>query len=143
MMQKIQNDAGQTSIFIVGVTAILLLFTLTIAAITSVTLEHRKLLSLGDAAVQQAATSFITSVEEPAKINISEQTARQDIQRHLESTLADQRFAHLKIVDVKVVAESTVHVQLSARAYPPVINWVLPDGVTVVAESSARTQLAQ
>ena len=137
------DDAGQTSVFIIGVTVVLLLFALTIAAIMSVTLQHRKLLSLADSAAQSAATSFTVDSPEDLFLTINSDAARRQVTQHLSDVDAADRFPQLSVESVTVVDDTTVQVQLSATAHPPIVNWLLPSGVPVVAESTARTQLQQ
>lgn len=143
MTLKFRDDAGQTSVFIIGATVVILLFALTIAAIMSVTLQHRKLLSLADSSAQSAATSFTLEDPEELSLTITPETARHQVIEHLEAVDAVQRFPNLRIESVRVVGDTTVTVRLSATAHPPIVNWVVPSGVQVVADSTARTQLAQ
>lgn len=137
------DEAGQTSVFIIGVTVVLLLFALTIAAIMSVTLQHRKLLSLADSAAQSAATSFIVDSPEQLSLTINSETARRQVAQHLADVDGAERFPNLRVESVMVVDDTTVNVRLSATAHPPIVNWVLPSGVQVIADSTARTQLQQ
>lgn len=142
-MRRLREDSGQTSVFIIGVTVVILLFALTIAAITSVTLQHRKLLSLADSAAQTAATGFTLADPQELSISITQETATRNINQHFEDVAASQRFTNLQILSVRVAGDTTVTVELAATANPPIVNWLLPSGVQVVAEGTARTQLAQ
>ncbi|HEY4536534.1 MAG TPA: Tad domain-containing protein [Enteractinococcus sp.] len=137
------DEAGQTSVFIIGVTVVLLLFALTIAAIMSVTLQHRKLLSLADSAAQSAATSFTVDSPEELSLTINSETARRQVTQHLADVDGAERFPNLRVESVMVVDDTTVNVRLSATAHPPIVTWVLPSGVQVIADSTARTQLQQ
>lgn len=137
------DEAGQTSVFIIGVTVVLLLFALTIAAIMSVTLQHRKLLSLADSAAQSAATSFTVDSPEELSLTINSETARRQVTQHLADVDGAERFPNLRVQSVTVVDDTTVNVRLTATAHPPIVNWVLPSGVQVIADSTARTQLQQ
>lgn len=137
------DEAGQTSVFIIGVTVVLLLFALTIAAIMSVTLQHRKLLSLADSAAQSAATSFTVDSPEELSLTINSETARRQVTQHLADVDGAERFPNLRVESVMVVDDTTVNIRLSATAHPPIVNWVLPSGVQVIADSTARTQLQQ
>src|SRR5690625_1481472 len=137
------DEAGQTSVFIIGVTVVLLLFALTIAAIMSVTLQHRKLLSLADSAAQSAATSFTVDSPEELSLTINSETARRQVTQHLADVDGAERFPNLRVESVMVVDDTTVNVRLSATAHPRIVNWVLPSGVQVIADSTARTQLQQ
>lgn len=143
MIQKLRDDDGQTSIFIIGATVVILLFAVTIAAITSVTLQHRKLLSLTDSAAQSAATAFTVASPEQLSLSINPASASNQVAQHLNDVDAAQRFSNLSIDSVQVVEDTSIVVQLSATAHPPIVNWVVPSGVRVVAESTARTQLEQ
>ncbi|GAA4474208.1 hypothetical protein GCM10023190_07700 [Enteractinococcus fodinae] len=143
MIQKFRDDDGQTSIFIIGATVVILLFAVTIAAITSVTLQHRKLLSLTDSAAQSAATAFTVASPEQLSLSINPVSASNQVAQHLNDVDAAQRFSNLSIDSVQVVDDTSIVVQLSATAHPPIVNWMLPAGVRVVAESTARTQLEQ
>lgn len=143
MIRKLHDDEGQTSIFIIGTVVIVLLFSLTIAAITTVTLQHRKLLSLADSAAQRAATAFTIADPEQLSLTLSQSTAQQQVTQHLAEIAAQEHFTNLQVETVQVVDETTVRVRLAATAHPPVVNWVLPSGVPVVAEGTARTQLEQ
>lgn len=138
-----RHDEGQTSVFVIGVTVIILLFALTLTAIMAVTLQHRKLLSLADSAAQSAATSFTIADPEELSLTITKSTASHQVTEHLRDLDAQSRFPNLNIESVRVVGNTTVEVQLSATAHPPIVNWVIPSGVQVVAEGTARTWLEQ
>lgn len=143
MRHTARNDQGQTSVFIVGVTVVILLVSLTIAAIMSVTLQHRKLLSLADSAAQSAATAFTVADPDELSLTISSESASTQVAEHLSNVDADQRFSNLNIEATNVIGNTTVNVQLSATAHPPIVNWIFPAGVQVFADGTARTQLEQ
>jgi len=143
MIARCKRDDGQTSVFVIGAAVIILLFALTIAAIMSVTLQHRKLLSLADSAAQSAATAFTVADSESFRLTITQDTATSQVNQHLGHVEAQDRFPNLRVERVRVTGDTTVSVQLSATAHPPVVNWVLPAGVIVTAEGTARTQLTQ
>jgi hypothetical protein len=143
MTRKLRDDVGQTSVFIIGVTVVILLFALTIAAIMSVTLQHRKLLSLADSAAQTAAVSFTVADSQDLSLVISAEAANNQVAQHLVEVNAEERFSDLSVESVQVTDGTSVTVQLSATAHPPIVNWVLPSGVQVTADSTARTQLEQ
>lgn len=141
MIRHRENDEGQTSVFVIGVTVVILLFALTITAIMSVNLQHRKLLSLADSAAQSAATAFTIVDPNEFSVTITDASASQQVNEHLRALEAEQHFPNIAVQSVRVIGETTVQVQLRATAHPPIVNWVIPDGVTVVAEGTARTQL--
>lgn len=141
MIRPARDDQGQTSVFVIGVTVVILLFALTITAIMAVTLQHRKLLSLADSAAQSAATAFTIVDPEELSLTITNDSAHEQVTEHLQTLAADQNFPNLRIESVRVVGDTTVAVQLSATAHPPIVNWVIPSGVQVIADGTARTQL--
>lgn len=141
MMNQSSDDDGQTSVFVIGVTVVILLFALTISAIMAVNLQHRKLLSLADSAAQSAAIGFTIVDPEEFSVTITDASAAAQVADHLQTLDAEQQFPNLAIDSVRVVGDTTVQVRLSATAHPPIVNWVIPTGVTVVAEGTARTQL--
>ncbi|WP_022871233.1 Tad domain-containing protein [Yaniella halotolerans] len=141
MIRHRENDEGQTSVFVIGVTVVILLFALTITAIMSVNLQHRKLLSLADSAAQSAATAFTIVDPNEFSVTITDASASQQVNEHLRALDAEQHFPNIAVQSVRVIGETTVQVRLRATAHPPIVNWVIPDGVTVVAEGTARTQL--
>lgn len=135
------DEQGQTSVFVLGVTVIILLFALTISAIMAVTLQHRKLLTLADSAAQRAATSFTVADPDELSLTIGADAAATEVAAHLQDVEAFAHFSNLQIEGARVTDDTTVAVQLSATAHPPIVNWVIPAGVEVVAEGTARTQL--
>lgn len=140
-MSKHTEEDGQTSVFVIGVTAIILLFALTISAIMAVNLQHRKLLSLADAAAQSAATAFTIVDPDELSVTITDASAMTQVREHLQTLNAHEQFSDLDINVVRVVGETTVQVRLSATAHPPIVNWVVPAGIEVIADGTARTQL--
>src|SRR5690625_357698 len=97
MTRKLRDDVGLTLVFIIGVTVVMLLFSLTIASIMSVTLQHRKLLSLADSAAQTAAVSFTVADPEDLSLVISAEAVNTQLDRHLVEVNADGRFSYLSV----------------------------------------------
>ena len=92
---------------------------------------------------QSAATSFTIANPEELSLTITNSNATHQVSEHLTNVEAVQRFPNLNIESVRLVGDTTVEVQLSATAHPPIVNWVIPAGVQVVAEGTARTRLEQ
>src|SRR5690625_2586663 len=107
MKHAVRNDDGQTTVLVIGMTVPILLVSLTIAAIMSVTLQHRKLLSLADSAAQSAATAFTLAHPEELSLTITNQTATSEVTRHLNNVGADQLFTNLNIEAVSVIENTT------------------------------------
>ncbi|HIW47557.1 MAG TPA: Tad domain-containing protein [Candidatus Yaniella excrementigallinarum] len=143
MTKPLHTDEGQTSVFTIGVTVVILLVALTISAIMSVTLQHRKLLSLADSAAQSAATAFTLADPGDGTLTITDASARHEVQEHMRILGAAEYLNDLNIEAVYVEGDTTVLVRLSATAHPPVVNFVVPAGIQVSAEGTARTRLEQ
>ncbi len=143
MTKPLHADEGQTSVFTIGVTVVILLVALTISAIMSVTLQHRKLLSFADSAAQSAATAFTVADPADGTLTITEASARHEVQEYMRTIGAAEYFSDLNIESVHVEGDTTVLVRLSATAHPPVVNFIVPAGIQVAAEGTARTRLEQ
>src|SRR5690625_7983420 len=83
----------------------------------SVTLQHRKLLSLADSAAQTAAVSFTVADSQDLSLVISADAANNQVAQHLVEVNADERFSDLSVESVQVTDGTSVTVQLSATAH--------------------------
>ncbi|WP_413543176.1 hypothetical protein [Citricoccus nitrophenolicus] len=115
---------------------------------TTINLEARKLLSAADGPTMAAADSFTMAVEEGAGSDnapiLDDAAAAEAVTGYLAAAGARSRFEGLSVESVTVGdGGQTVDVVLTATARPPVVNWIVPQGVTVVAESSSRTALTR
>lgn len=145
---KDAKDEGQTTVLVIGLSIICLLLATVILAVTTINLEARKLLSAADGATMAAADSFTMAVEEGAGSGnapiLDDAAAAEAVTGYLAAAGAHGRFEGLSVESVAVGdGGQTVDVVLSATARPPVVNWIVPEGVTVVAESSSRTALTR
>lgn len=142
------QDEGQTTVLVVGLSVICLLLATVVLAVTTVNLEARKLLSVADGATLAAADSFTIAVQEGAESGttpvLGDGAAGEAVAGYLAAAQAHGRFEGLRVESVSVGdGGQTVDVMLTATARPPVVNWIVPQGVTVVAESSSRTALTR
>ncbi|MGP9585086.1 hypothetical protein ACT3TB_05430 [Micrococcaceae sp. AOP34-BR2-30] len=119
------------------------MFAITMLAISAINLEARKLLAAADGASSAAATEFTAEVNSSELVPVLTQTkARDSVTTHLQDTSAYSQFENLGVGAVVIASGGdTVSVQLRATSRPPVVSWFMPDGITVQAESSARTNL--
>lgn len=141
--ERLRQDDGQTSVLIIGLCVVSLMFAVTMLAISAINLEARKLLLAADGASSAAATEFTAEVNSAELIPVLTRSAAQEsVSSHLQETGAYSRFESLGVEAVVIAtAGDTVTVQLRSTARPPVVSWFMPDGITVQAESSARTNL--
>lgn len=142
------QDEGQTTVLVIGLSVVCLLLATVILAVTTVNLEARKLLSVADGATMAAADSFTIAVEDGAETGhapvLDDAAAAAAVNGYLAAAGAPDRFEGLSVESVSVGdGGQTVDVVLTATARPPVVNWVVPGGVTVVASSSSRTALTR
>ena len=138
------GDEGQTTVLVVGLAAVCLLLATVILAVTAVNIEARRLLSAADGATMAAADSYrIAPGGDHAPVLTTPQAATA-VGDYLAAAGAHGRFDGLSVERVAVTdAGRTVEVVLTSTAHPPVVNWIVPGGVTVTATSSSRTSLTR
>lgn len=142
------GEEGQTTVLVVGLTVVCLLLATVILAVTTVNLEARKLLSAADGATMAAADSFTIAIEEGADAGhvpvLADAEAAEAVAGYLAAAGAHGRFDGLVVESVSVGdGGQTVDVVLTATARPPIVNWIVPDGIRIVATSSSRTALTR
>ncbi|MFC0248773.1 pilus assembly protein TadG-related protein [Citricoccus parietis] len=139
------GDEGQTTVLVVGLTVVCLLLATVILAVTTVNLEARKLLSAADGATMAAADSFTITIEEGGHAPVlADAEAAEAVAGYLAAAGSHGRFDGLVVESVSVGdGGQTVDVVLTATAHPPIVNWIVPDGIRIVATSSSRTALTR
>ena len=138
-----RDDTGQTSVLVLGLSVICILLATVILGATAVNIEARRLLSVADGASAAAAGAFSIDVGESTP-ELSESSAEDTVAQYLNSAGAAERFEGLQMQSVRIQDQGqTVEVVLTATAHPPVVNIVVPAGVTVIATSSSRTALSR
>ncbi|RJN33045.1 hypothetical protein [Nesterenkonia natronophila] len=130
------DEAGQTTVLILGMMSTLLMFAAVILGATMVNGEARQLLSEADGAVSAAA---VAAQPVPGAPQITEQQVRTAAEQHLAGAGAHERHAGLAVIDAGTSpGGQTIYLHLRAEAQLPGLRWVLPSGVEVTAESHAR-----
>lgn len=135
-------------VLIVGYVLLALLLATVVTAASGVYIEHKKLLSLADGASVAAADSFTlgqleTGGGSPTAIltGARVRTAAVDF---LDRSAAFTRFDSLSIGPGTGSPDgSTAVVVLSAAVHPPVVNFLVPDGIRIEASSTARSRLTR
>jgi len=141
------REEGQIAVLIIGFVVLALLLATVVMAASAVYLEHKKLLSLADGAALAAADTFLVGdigggsrpgpalVDERVRIGAASYLAGSGAySQHDRLTLAAGTGSE---------TGGTAVVVLSAVAHPPVISFLLPDGILVEARSVARSTLTQ
>ncbi|QDW31467.1 hypothetical protein FFF93_011205 [Arthrobacter sp. KBS0702] len=135
-------------VLIIGYVLLALLVTVAVAGASSVYIEHKKLLSLADGASVAAADSFTLGQLEnttgsPTAV-LSTGRVRSTAADYLNRTGAFGRFSGLTVAPATGSPDgSTAVVVLSAAVHPPIVNFLIPDGVRIEATSTARSRLTR
>ena len=143
-----RGEDGQLMVLIIGYVLLALLVTAAVAGASSVYIEHKKLLSLADGASVAAADSFTlgqleNSTGSPTAV-LSAGRVRSTAADYLNRTGAFSRFSGLAVAPATGSPDgSTAVVVLSAAVHPPIVNFLIPDGVRIEATSTARSRLTR
>lgn len=142
------HEDGQVMILIIGYVLLSLLVVTVVMAISSVYIEHKRLLSVADSAAVAAADTFsLGEIEMSGNTPVTVLTdgaVTDAVTSYLNRTAASGQFHSLNIVPATGTSDSrTAHVVLSAVVHPPVVNIFVPDGIPITVVSDARSQLQQ
>lgn len=147
-MRESTSEDGQITVMIIGYVALALLVATVVMGISSVYLEHKRLLSLADGASLAAADSYTlgevasqggspSAVLNPARVR---SVAADFVAR----SPASARFDALAVGGATGTPDgSTAVVVLTAAVHPPVVNFLVPDGILIEATSTARSRLTR
>ena len=142
------SEDGQLMVLIIGFVLVALLVATVVVAASSVYLEHKKLLSLADGASMAAADGFTlgqleTGAGTPTAV-LSAGRVRSTAAELLDRSSASVRFSGLAVGPGTGSPDgSTAVVVLSAAVHPPVVNFLVPDGIRIEVTSTARSQLTR
>ena len=135
-------------VMILGYVLLALLVATVVIGVSAVYLEHKRLLSLADGASLAAADSYTlgevsaeggspSAVLNPARVR---NVAADFVAR----SPASQRFSGLAVSGATGTPDgSTAVVVLTAAVRPPVVNFLVPDGIRIEATSTARSRLTR
>ncbi|OSM44413.1 hypothetical protein [Nesterenkonia sp. PF2B19] len=134
-----REDAGQSTVLILGMVLVVLMLVSVVAGATAVNLEARRLLSVADGAASAATQGAAAGGTAPS-LTVSQVRAR--AQGYLDDSGAHGRLGGVEVVDAWVAdGGETAHVRLGASAELPLLSWFLPAEVPISAESHARVSL--
>ena len=136
-------------VLIIGYVLLALLVTTAVMAASSLYLEHKKLLSAADGASVAAADSYTLGQVEteaaapPRVLNGA----------RVRSVAADYLHPKRRLMPGSTASPSrrppdspdgsTAVVVLTAAVHPPVVNFLIPDGIRIEATSTARSRLVR
>lgn len=143
-----QSDGGQLMVLIIGFVLLALLLATVVVAASSVYIEHKKLLSLADGASVAAADSFTLGQLESAGGSptavLTGPRVRGAAVDFLDRSGAATRISGLAVGPGTGSPDgSTAVVVLSGAVHPPVVNFLVPDGIRIEATSTARSRLTR
>ena len=139
---------GQLMVMILGYVLLALLVATVVIGISSVYLEHKRLLSLADGASLAAADSYnlgevSTQGGSPSAV-LNPSRVRNVAADFVARSPASQRFSSLAVTGATGTPDgSTAVVVLTAAVHPPVVNFLIPDGIPIEATSTARSRLTR
>lgn len=141
------RENGQMMVLTIGYVVVALLLATVVAAVSAVYIEHKKLLSLADGASVAAADSYSLGqaggAEKPLAV-LSSERVRSVAESYLSQNSAYSRFDQLAIGrDTGSSDSATAEVVLKAVAHPPVVSFLLAEGVPIEARSTARSRLTR
>jgi uncharacterized membrane protein len=146
-------EDGQVGVLIIGYLLISLLVVTVVLAVSAVYIEHKKLLSAADGAALAAADNYSIPVGAVGAVGagttaplpvlqgsgVEESTAG-----YLAATGAAARFEQLAIDPATGAPDGrTARVVLTAVVRPPIVNFLVPAGIPIVAQADARAELTR
>lgn len=143
-----RREDGQVIVLVIGYVLLALFVATAVMAVSSIYLEHKKLLSLADGAAVAAADSFTLGQVESSggkpSAMLSGSRVRGAAIDYLKRNDAFARFDGLAAAPGTGSPDgATAVVVLTAAVHPPVVNFLVPDGITVEASSTARSRLTR
>lgn len=148
MNPRAKNEDGQMMVMILGYVTLALLVATVGIGISSVYLEHKRLLSLADGASLAAADSYtlgdVDTQGGSPSATLNPARVRNVAADFVSKSPAAQRFSGLAVAGSTGSPDgSTAVVVLTAAVHPPVVNFLVPDGIKIEATSTARSRLTR
>lgn len=148
MNPRTNNEDGQMMVMILGYVTLALLVATVGIGISSVYLEHKRLLSLADGASLAAADSYtlgdVDTQGGSPSATLNPARVRNVAADFVSKSPAAQRFSGLAVAGSTGSPDgSTAVVVLTAAVHPPVVNFLVPDGIKIEATSTARSRLTR
>ncbi|TPV49164.1 hypothetical protein FJ661_17065 [Pseudarthrobacter phenanthrenivorans] len=148
MTDRSGKEDGQMMVMILGYVTLALLVATVVIGISSVYLEHKRLLSLADGASLAAADSYtlgeVDTQGGTPSATLNPARVRNVAADFIARSPASQRFGGLEVTGATGTPDGTTAVVvLSAAVHPPVVNFLVPDGIRIEAASTARSRLTR
>lgn len=142
------GDEGQIGVLIIGYLLVSLLVLTVVMGASALYLGHKKLLSAADGAALAAADTFSLGQGSgaggaPAAV-LSPAAVQAEVNRYLADTNAAVRLPALGVDRETGTSDGrTAKVVLTGVVHPPLVNFLVPDGIPITAVSEARARLSQ
>ncbi|VXB05862.1 conserved hypothetical protein [Arthrobacter sp. 9V] len=141
------REEGQITVLIVGFVLLALLLASVVMAASAVYLEHKKLLSLADGAALAAVDSYTVGDIGGGNLpstSLVDARVLAAANSYLQAISASSRHDHLSVAGgTGSEPGGTAVVVLTAVVHPPVVSFLLPDGILIEAKATARSRLIQ
>ena len=147
--ERVHHEAGQVGILIIGYLLVSLLVVTVVLGVSAVYIGHKQLLSAADGAALAAADNYSIAVDTqegavtplPA---LRDSGVEVSTSGYLTLTGADVRFDQLTVDPATGAPDGrTARVVLTAVVRPPIVNFLVPAGIPIVAQSDARAELTR
>lgn len=143
-----EREDGQVMVMVIGYLLLTLLMITVVLGASAVYLDRQKLLSVADGAALTAADTYGLAEPLPGATapvpELNPATVRSTVQEYLDLTGADARFAGLAVDPATGAPDSrTARVVLTAVVHPPVVNFLVPDGIPILVTADARSELTR
>lgn len=142
------GEDGQVAVLIIGYFLVSLLAVTVVMGASTLYLGHKKLLSTADGAALAAADTFSLGAgagpsEGPAAV-LAPAAVQAEVNRYLALTNAADRLPGLAVAAETGTADGrTARVVLTGVVHPPLVNFLVPDGIPITAVAEARARLSQ
>jgi Putative Flp pilus-assembly TadE/G-like len=144
--QDAGQEDGQVMVLIIGYVLLTLLLVTVVAAVSSVYLAQKRLLSIADGAALAAADSYtlqqVSSAAGAPGTVLTREQVRAAVAAYLQrnDAVSDLRGVGID-AGTGTMDGRSAQVSLSAVAHPLFLNFLVPDGIAVTATSTARSEL--
>ncbi|WP_422390120.1 pilus assembly protein TadG-related protein [Arthrobacter sp. N1] len=141
-------EDGQVGVLIIGYVLVSLLVVTVVLAVSSVYIGHKKLLSVADGAALAAADTYSIDVDSGGTTtplpSLQDARVEESASGYLVATGAAARLDQLTVDPATGAADGrTARVVLTAVVRPPIVNFLVPDGIPIVVQADARAQLVR
>ncbi|MFJ4285186.1 pilus assembly protein TadG-related protein [Paenarthrobacter nicotinovorans] len=141
------GDDGQITVLILGYVLLALLLATVVMAASAMYLEHKKLLSLADGAALAAADSYLVEDLQGGNVpavSLADDRVMATAESYLDKSKAFAAHDHLVVAQgTGSEPGGTAVVVLRAVAHPPLVSFLVPDGIVIEAKATARSRLRQ